>query len=86
MSDRYRVIGNVKMAVGLGFGDYATVDSLRDTPAGTVHPPFLAGVVSPLVNADLTDHCFVRFIWDRIITNYSEDSDVWLVGFGYRFR
>ncbi|MGH7995631.1 MAG: hypothetical protein ACREFX_04690, partial [Opitutaceae bacterium] len=76
-----------KIGIGLGLGTYANFDTKRIAPAG--HPtgvPFLAGLMSPSIYLDMPGHLCMRGIWNRVITDYNEDADVWLLGVGYRFR
>jgi hypothetical protein len=30
-------------------------------------------------------HFFARAIWDRVVSNYSRDADIWRVGVGRTF-
>jgi hypothetical protein len=42
-------------------------------------------MVSASANYRFTNHWSIRAIWNRLITNYDRDSDIILVGPGYRF-
>ncbi len=76
------------LALGGGFGAYLAVDK-----RGGPHPDeggsaFASGIMS--VTASLRSFSFnpdlaVRFVMNRIVTNYSKDTDIFLFGLGYRF-
>jgi hypothetical protein len=77
---------NEHITVGLGLGAYVFVD--RNHPVTTTSqriPAAVAPLVSLTSSVRLSDHWLVRFVWDRVITNYNRDSDVFLVGLGYRW-
>jgi hypothetical protein len=67
-------------SIGVGFGGYSAIDKYRAEPGRHVSDVVSATVsVRPLKNFD------VRFLWHRIVTDYSRDTDVVLWGLGYRF-
>lgn len=83
---------NHGVTVGIGLGAYVYIDnkhlgSSRKLPVGgTVNTPALAPLVSPTFSVRLSDQWLVRAVWDRVVTNYNRDSDVFLLGVGYRWR
>lgn len=64
---------------GVGFGAYFAVDEHRDQPRH----------VSPLITTalgyNLSPRWTARFAWNRVVSNYDRDSDILLLGAGYRF-
>jgi hypothetical protein len=72
--------------IGLGFGAYANIDARKPSPSGNAAPvPFLAGLVSPTVYIKMPANLVLRLVWDRVVTSYNKDADLWLGGLGYRF-
>jgi len=69
--------------VGFGAGTYIYIDRKHQRPGQNAQAA-VAGLVSPMVSYRLNDGWFVRLVWNRVITTYSRDSDIWLVGIGYR--
>lgn len=87
---RYGVAGQVwavrafldeRLVFGIGFGPYVAHDRDRGQDGSTA----LNGVIGMTAGYSLGDHWVARFIWDRVLTNYSHDADILLVGLGYRF-
>ena len=73
-----------KWEIGLGVGTYVYLDRQRALPAGQINRVALAGLVSPMVSYRIGEG-FIRVVWDRVVTTYNRDSDVWLLGAGHRF-
>ncbi len=77
---------------GIGLGTYIYVDNKhlgasRSLPGGgSVNTPALAPLISPTFAVNLSDQWRVRAVWNRVVTNYNRDSDVILLGLGYRWR
>jgi hypothetical protein len=42
--------------------------------------------VSLTVARQLSEHWAVRLTWHRVISTYNRDSDIFLLGLGYRWR
>jgi hypothetical protein len=68
-----------RWTMGVGYGAYFAVDQYRATPRH----------VSPALTMTLSCNVGARWIarlnWYRVISNYDRDSDVLLLGAGYRF-
>ena len=63
-----------RIALGVGFGGYFAIDKRRgDNPR---HEAFLSEIASMTGSLRLSEHWHVRATWDRIITSYNRDSDV----------
>ncbi len=86
VSDPLQFLG-CEVLLGLGAGPYINIDSKHIPPGRTRYDvPAVAGLLSPTAVFNLPKHFFARVIWDRVVTNYSQDADVWLIGVGYRFH
>jgi hypothetical protein len=79
-------------SVGIGVGPYVFIDRNHPVSTGqTVNvglkdPAAVAPLVSLTIARQLSDKWIVRVIWDRVVSNYNRDSDIFLVGLGYRWR
>jgi hypothetical protein len=73
-----------RIALGIGYGGYFAVDQRR---GGQGHHgnAFISEVASISGSYRLSEHWHVRATWDRTITSYNRDSDIFLGGIGYRF-
>jgi len=83
-----RAFLNDHLSLGGGFGGYVAIDKRKVTDSGQGGSSFASGVMS--VTASVRDFGFnpdlsLRFIMNRIITNYDKDTDIFLLGLGYRF-
>jgi hypothetical protein len=75
-----------RIGMGLGFGAYADIDYKKPSPNSDTAPvPLLAGLVSPTLYIKMPANLVLRFVWDRVVTSYNQDADIWLGGLGYRF-
>lgn len=83
---------NHRIAVGLGLGAYVYIDnkhlgpSRQLAPGLSVNTPAVAPLISPTFAVRLSESWLVRLMMHRVVTNYNRDSDVFLVGAGYRWR
>lgn len=73
-----------RIALGAGFGGYYAIDERRGGNAQGRNG-FVSEIASMSASYRLSQHWLMRATWDRIITNYNRDSDVFLGGIGYRF-
>jgi hypothetical protein len=79
-------------SVGIGVGPYIFIDrnhpvnSGQTVNVGLKNPAAVAPLVSLTIARRLSNHWIVRLIWDRVVTNYNRDSDIFLVGLGYCWR
>jgi hypothetical protein len=79
-------------SVGIGVGPYIFIDrkhpvsSGKTVNVGLKNPAAVAPLVSLTIARQLSDHWIARVIWDRVTSNYNRDSDIFLVGLGYRWR
>jgi hypothetical protein len=68
-----------RWTMGIGFGAYFAVDEYRSEP-GHISP-----IVGTTASYNITRHWTTRLNWYRVISNYDRDSDIVVLGFGYRF-
>jgi hypothetical protein len=64
----------------IGFGPYLAHDS--HGPRNTTKVNYLAGLSG---NIRFSEHWLLRGTWHRVTTSYDWDTDIVLVGIGYRF-
>ncbi|HZZ18756.1 MAG TPA: hypothetical protein VFE25_05280 [Opitutaceae bacterium] len=73
-------------SVGIGVGPYIFIDKRH--PMSDI--PDTSAAVAPLVSLTvarrLSDHLVARFVWDRVVSSYNRDADIFLVGLGYSWR
>ena len=68
------------LALGVGAGPYFAWD--RDLDGGN---STTAGIVSLTASYRFSPQWAVRLTWNRIITDYDRDADLFMGGLGYRF-
>lgn len=71
-------------ALGAGFGGYFAFDHRRGG-LEQGRNTFISEIASISGSLQLSEHWHARVTFDRIITNYDRDSDIFLGGIGYRF-
>ena len=74
-----------RLAIGVGGGAYFSLDHYSDLLQGTVKNRTVSGIVSLTGSYRFLPEWDVRTTWNRVVTNYSRDTDVLLGGIGYRF-
>ena len=73
-----------RFTIGFGAGLYAFVD-FEPPDSGDGRRLDMAGVVTVTTSYRFSDHWFTRFNWDRVESNDNRDSDIFLLGVGYRW-
>lgn len=75
-----------RMTLGIGAGGYFYLD--RKNPAGSQNRvnSDLAGLISLTASYRFADRWFTRLNWNRVVTNYNRDTDVIVLGVGYRWE
>jgi hypothetical protein len=53
---------------------------------GFKNPAAIAPLASLTIARKLSDHWITRVVWDRVISNYNRDSDIFLIALGYYWR
>ena len=75
-----------RITLGFGAGLYSFVD--REPLPDTAENERLdiAGLVTVTASYRFSDPWFTRFNWNRVMSNDSRDSDIFLLGLGYRWE
>ena len=74
-----------RIGVGVGLGPYFFLDHKHPTVLTQKVPGAIAPLVSLTLAARLSEHWVVRMVFDRVMSNYNRDSDIFLLGLGYRW-
>jgi hypothetical protein len=69
-----------KISLGIGIGPYFALDRRLKTQQGRM-PIMFSTTGSYRIN----ENWLIRATWDRVITTYDRDTDIFLGGIGYRF-
>ena len=74
-----------RVTLGFGAGLYSFVD--REPPPDTAENERLdiAGLVTLTSSYRFSERWFTRFNWNRVMSNDSRDTDIFLLGLGYRW-
>jgi hypothetical protein len=70
-----------RFSLGVGLGTYLAVDDYRRDGRGS----FASGIVTLTASHRIAGRWVARFSWNRIVSKYDRDSDILLLGGGYRF-
>ncbi|MDA8123704.1 MAG: hypothetical protein M0009_00750 [Deltaproteobacteria bacterium] len=76
------------LTLGGGLGAYLAIDSrggLYPDEGGSAFASGIMSVTASLRNFSFNPDLTIRFVMNRILTNYSKDTDIFLFGLGYRF-
>jgi len=73
-----------RLAIGLGVGGYYFIDRKRRPQSGRESTRDLAYLLSVTASWRFQRHWFARFTWNRVLADYNRDTDVFVVGAGYR--
>lgn len=93
LTDRYGLTAQIwlakrflddRMSLGAGFGPYFSLDDRRRGGAGG-HKAMFNKIASISGSLNLSEHYDLRATFDRVITSYNRDSDIFMGGIGYRF-
>lgn len=74
-----------RAGLGVGIGPYLAVDKHRSALSEESGDETLAALVSLTASYRYQPRWLVRALWNRIATDYSRDTDMFLFGLGYRF-
>jgi len=69
------------LSLGAGVGPYV----FNDKKDGDGNGIGLAGLVSVTASYHISEEWSIRFLWNRVVSDYNRDSDILLFGVGYRF-
>lgn len=76
---------NKKLAVGMGVGAYFYVDRKHAPVEGQEPDGDFAPLLTPTISYRISDRWTARLNWNRVVSDYNKDSDVFLLGIGYRW-
>ncbi|MFA6149398.1 MAG: hypothetical protein WC899_14440 [bacterium] len=74
-----------RITLGFGAGLYSFVDFEPFPDAGNGEHLDIAGLFTVTTSYRLSDRWFSRFHWNRVMSNDNRDSDMFLLGIGYRW-
>jgi len=74
-----------RLNLGIGGGAYLALDRYRDPEKNGASDEFVAGIVTLTAGYRFDPQWGIRVSWQRIVTDYSRDTDVILAGIGYMF-
>lgn len=74
-----------RISVGAGLGPYFYIDQKHPRPGYLGTSATMAPLVSLTVSARLSEHWLVRLMFDRVTSDNNRDSDIFLLGLGYRW-
>lgn len=75
-----------KLSVGVGVGPYIYLDQKNPRAHTLRNPAAFAPLLSFTVGTKLSEHWIARLIFDRVTTTNNRDSDIFLLGLGYRWQ
>jgi len=70
-------------SVGAGVGVFITADRSSTVDTTSANDP--AGILGITMAYNIGSHLVARAIWNRVTTRDDDDSDIVLLGLGYRF-
>jgi hypothetical protein len=73
-----------RASIGLGLGPYVAIDWQSSTTPSP-NRERLSWLLTVSAALRLTPRTSLRASWNRVVTDYDRDTDVVLIGFGYRF-
>lgn len=74
-----------RVSVGFGVGPYVFLDHKHPAVRRNRNPAALAPMVSLTAALHFHTHWCVRLLFHRVTSDYNRDSDVFLLGLGYRW-
>ncbi len=75
---------NERITVGAGIGPYVYLDHKHPGPNSQT-PAAIAPLASLTLSVLLSEHWTMRLVFDRVTSSYNRDSDIFLLGLGYRW-
>jgi len=75
-----------RITLGFGAGLYSFVDREPPPDSGGSKRLDIAGLLTVTTSYRLSDPWFIRFNWNRVMSNDSRDTDLFLLGLGYRWE
>jgi hypothetical protein len=75
-----------RLSIGVGAGLYSFVDFEAPPGSGENRNLDIAGLLTITTSYRFSDHWSTRFHWNRVMSNDSRDTDLFLLGLGYRWE
>lgn len=75
-----------RLVIGAGAGGYLFVDTKRAPRPGKEGTRDLAYLLSLTAGYRFADRWFARFNWNRVLVDYNTDTDVFVLGAGFRWK
>lgn len=82
------VLASDRLVLGVGYGPYLAIDKYRSPLAGEARDSKLSWMFTAMAALRFgeRDRWSARLSWNRTNTNYNRDTDVILLGLGYRLQ
>jgi len=74
-----------RLRLSVGAGPYLAIDTYRVQGNTEATGDKVSALLTMSASYNFTRHWLVRASWDRVLTGYDKDSDIFLGGIGYRF-
>lgn len=74
-----------RVVLGLGLGPYVAADTYRISRDSSRTGAKLSGLLTMSAAYRFTGHWVARISWNRTVTDYNRDTDMFMAGVGYRF-
>ena len=74
-----------RITLGFGAGLYSFVDFEPPPDSGKSRKLDFAGLLTVTTSYRFSDRWFTRFNWNRVMSNDSRDTDIFVLGLGYRW-
>jgi len=74
-----------RITLGFGAGLYSFVDFEPPPDSGKSRNLDIAGLLTVTTSYRFSDRWFTRFNWNRVMSNDSRDTDIFVLGLGYRW-
>ena len=78
-------ISHIENILGIGFGPYLVIDKDHTPASGEGGGSNFSWIFTATAAYRLSRHWNARVSWNRINTDYNRDTDVLLLGAGYRY-
>ncbi len=73
------------LTLGVGAGPYYAIDLSERGRSTSDDPSRWSGLLTMSASYRISQHWLTRLSWNRTVTGYDRDTDVFLLGLGYRF-
>jgi hypothetical protein len=77
---------NNRLSMGIGFGGYDNFEGNDNSNGGQSAKTNLSGLITQSISYRFSTRWCARFNWNRVTSNYNRDSDIFLLGLGYRWE